>query len=333
MNLGIIVVYLFDANAEYLLDLHLSGIRKCTDVPHTIYGCANRLDLQARRKLSEHPEVRQCDVPSTDLRGHLEHAYYLNHLAEIAIREGATHIAALHLDSFPVCPGWARKLKSLTDQTGSCVALDICYTACFFFERDFYLRHRPKFDISIELSKQFKYVRFTNKYKLIDHSATPYLYTCYINHLDWHILKSSSGESLRFGDVFGGLIFHFRSAVSLTLDCRIAKKGVGEIKFRKKVVAWITFLGKHLSTYGMREWIRKSAFYFFFRFLEKWLAGQREWIDLGEMRAAKAELGVFKAKFIENPESYLLQFQNSAGRSDAIQRVGRRRSPSLDKNF
>ncbi len=68
MKLGIIVVYLFDANTEYLLDLHINYIRKFTDVPYTIYGSVSRLNPNGRQKLSEYPEVQQYDIPPTDLR-------------------------------------------------------------------------------------------------------------------------------------------------------------------------------------------------------------------------------------------------------------------------
>lgn len=105
MKLAILVVYLFDANTQDLLDLHIRYIRKFTDVPYTIYGSVSRLSSENRQKLAAYPEIQQYDFPITDLRGPAEHSYYLDHLAKIAIQKGATHVVTLHLDSFPVCLG------------------------------------------------------------------------------------------------------------------------------------------------------------------------------------------------------------------------------------
>ncbi len=326
MKLGIIVVYLFDENTEYLLDLHISYIRKFTDVPYTIYGSISRLNLKERQKLSKYPEVQQYDIPPTDLRGSFEHAFYLDHLVEIAIQEGSTHIVTLHLDSFPVYPGWARKFEALTDQTGSCVALDYYYTACFFFTKDFYLRFRPKFSIAAEALELAHYVEFMKKYKIINHSGSSYLYICYTNHLSWHVLKNSSGESsLKCGDIFGGLIFHLRSAVALSLDSRTVKENnPDKIKSRKLAITWMTFLGRHLSTYTIRKWIRKNLPHSPFCLLEKWLIGQRELINIMEMESCRAEIESVKTKFIEDPEAYFFKLQNSLEvASNAIQRYDR----------
>ena len=86
-------------------------IRTFTNVPYTIYGSVSRLSLDRRQKLATYPEIQQFDFPPTDLRGHLEHGYYLDRLAEAAIQDGATHIVTLHLDSFPVCLGWIQTLN------------------------------------------------------------------------------------------------------------------------------------------------------------------------------------------------------------------------------
>lgn len=314
MKLGIIVVYLFDENTEYLLDLHIKYIRKFTDVPYNIYGGIGRLDSKGRQKLSCYPEVQQHDLPPTDLRGCFEHAFYLDLLTEIAIQEGSTHIVTLHLDSFPVCLGWVRKLKDLTDQMDSCVALEYYYTACFFFSKEFYARFRPKFNGEATILKSSDYKKFMDEFKIINHSGSYFLFICYINDLGWFILEKSSAElSSKFGDIFGGLVFHLRSAVALSQDFEIAQGGDRSmIKFRRWIIDGLTFLGRHLSTYKMREWIRKKLPDSPLAVFDHWCVGQRELVAILEAQSDRVEMEFVKAKLIENAEAYLFELQHSS---------------------
>ena len=243
VKLGIVVVYLFDANTEHLFDLHINCIRKFTVSPYAIYGSVSRLDSKWRQKLFNYPEIQQCEIVSTELRGSAEHAYYLERLTEIAFREGASHVVTLHLDSFPVCAGWERALEAITAQSGTCVAAEGAYTACLFFTKDFYFSYRPTFDFVNDPSE---YLEFVGKYKLTNHSGTPYLYACYKNDLDWHILKKISQNPVsRFGFFCGGLIFHFNGGVRLSPGRGISQE-IPPGKIRSMVLVSIQFLRKIL---------------------------------------------------------------------------------------
>lgn len=204
-------------------------------------------------------------------------------------------------------------LESLTKQTGSCVALDDCYTACFFFNKDFYLRYRPRFR-SVEFERS-QYADFLKKHHLFDHSATFYLYICHVNHLGWHVLKNSSEASPRsFCDIYGGVIFHLRAAVVLSfLDFHNATKGKNAvIKLRRLAIGGINLLGWHFSTFSMRQWIRK-IFSTYCPSFERWIEGQR-------FKSAKEEMESFKEKFIKNPDAYLFKLQNAKVVNNAIER-------------
>jgi hypothetical protein len=209
MKIGIVVVYLFNEETEYLLSLHIGSIRKYTDVPYRIYGSVSRLDQKGREALSLYPEIQQCEIPQTDLRDKHEHAHYLDHLTKIAFQDGSTHLIALHLDSFPISYGWIQKLLILIEKSGSFVALDWSYTACLFFSREFYLQYRPTFRSNREDLGDFP----VERNGLVFHSGIHFFYLCFEHGLCYHILKSSLERSpTDFADLFGGIIFHLRSA-------------------------------------------------------------------------------------------------------------------------
>lgn len=312
MKLGIVVVYLFDANTEYLFDLHISYIRKFTVSPYTIYGGVGRLDSKWRQKLSNYPEIQQCEIASTELRGGAEHAFYLERLTEVAFREGATHVVTLHLDSFPVCMGWEKLLEAITAQSGTFVAADKCYTACLFFTKDFYFCYRPPFRFVNDPSE---YLEFVKEYKLINHSGTPYLYACYKNNLDWHLLKKISENPIsRFGTFCGGLIFHFEAGIRFSPGRGLSQERPPG-KIQSMMLILILFLRKIPFFRAMWAWGCKQLPKEMAHLLKGWLADR---IPMTEI----AEKEFFKARLINHLQSNLLDVENSTGSTIVLLRKG-----------
>ncbi len=304
MKLGIIVVYLFDENTEYLFDLHISHIRKFTISPYAIYGGVSRLDFRWRQKLSNYPEIQQCEIGSTELRGGAEHAFYLERLTEIAFREGATHVVTLHLDSFPVCMGWERILEAITAQSGTCVAADEAYTACLFFTKDFYFCYKPTFNFVNEPSE---YLEFIKTHKLINHSGTPYLYTCYKNYLDWHVLKKISEQAISgFGYFCGGLIFHFEAGVRLSPGIGISQETLPG-KIQSMMLISIQFLRKIPFFRAIWAWICRPLPKKMSYLLKGWLSDRLPLAEIAEKKFSKARL-------IKHSQSSFFDIRNSKAR-------------------
>lgn len=227
MKLGIAVVYLVSERDERLLRLHLAQIEKCTQVPYTIYGSANRLLPQFRPILEANPRVRICDIPKVDARDSQEHAYYLERLMEAALDDGCTHIAMLHVDSFPIRDGWAEELADRLSDTCPLAAVmtDERFdrkpnTACIFFRSDFYQRHRPRFLLSEEERSTSAYAEYRRAFPHIPDSGVGFGYKLHAEGLTWHPLIRSdlARERSAFGGVFGDMIFHLGGAAWFDLE-------------------------------------------------------------------------------------------------------------------
>lgn len=221
MRLGIVVVYLVSEDDEQLLDLHLSRIEKHTRCLYTIYGSANRLRPKFRRKLEEHPKVRICKCPTTDLRGYEEHSFYLEHLVRIAIEDGVSHVVTLHVDSFPVRSDWVEELTEKLSNSCALVSIQasdayLMYpsTACMLFHRDFYLKYCPSFLPSREDLSSMEYRRFLEEFGEEIHSGSGYTFKAHLHGLSWHrMLRSNMGEDhYRIGSIYDDLVFHLGAA-------------------------------------------------------------------------------------------------------------------------
>ncbi len=223
MKLGIAVVYMVLPGDEELVDLHLRYIERCTRVPFTLYAAANRLRTDLRDRLAAKPYVRVCSIPATDFRSSLEHAYYLEQLIATAIEDGVTHVAILHVDSFPIRAGWATDLGAALSRGYAFAGImrdelvdPKPMTAGLFFSREFYLRYQPKLLLSVAAMRSpagRNYVRtLTNPME----SGTGYGFLAFKEHLQWYPLRRTNvGEDhYYFGSIHEDLIFHLGSAAS-----------------------------------------------------------------------------------------------------------------------
>ncbi len=216
MKLGIVVVYLIKKENEGLLDLHLKQIEKFTNVPYTIYGSINRLLPEFRARVEHHPKVKICQVPTTPLRSDEEQVFYLEHLVKEAIADDCSHIVTLHVDSFPIHPDWAEIMAGKLSETRPFAAPYYGnYTACLFFNRDFYLKHRPAFRLSaVDLSSQ-RYREFCKKFDHIPHAGVGYFFKAYSEGLSWHPLLESNKGNAHFvfiSTIYDDVIFHLNAA-------------------------------------------------------------------------------------------------------------------------
>ena len=223
MKLGIAVVYMVLPGDAKLIDLHLRYIERCTQVPFTIYAAANRLSPDLRDHLAAKPYVRVCSIPTTDRRGSLENAYYLERLIATAIGDDVTHVATFHVDSFPIRTGWATDLEQAISRDYAFAAVvreDLLdrkpMTACLFFPRGFYIRHRPKLLLSREAMRSGTGRQYASGIANPMESGTGYGYVAFREGLQWHPLERTNAKEDHhyFGSIHGDLVFHLGSSAA-----------------------------------------------------------------------------------------------------------------------
>jgi hypothetical protein len=89
------------------------------------------------------------------------------------------------------------------------------YTACLFFQRDYYINYRPAFRLSeVELSSE-KYRKFCKEFPHIPHAGVGYFFKAYSEGLSWHpLLESNKGNAhfVLISSIYDDLIFHLNAA-------------------------------------------------------------------------------------------------------------------------
>lgn len=231
-HLGIAVVYLVSERNERLLDLHLSQIEKNTTVPYTIYGSANRLLPKFRATLAKTPNVKICECETFDIstwtNRHIrrkeikcEHSSYLEQLIKHAIEDGVSHVAILHVDSFPIKSGWAEKLASRLSE--KCVLAAILrdqnadrkpLTACMLFHKDFYLKYKPRLLPTEQELSSPEYQRYQMEVPHMKDSGSGYGFKIFTEGLTWSPLTRSNKGCEHFFSlgVYDELVFHLSAA-------------------------------------------------------------------------------------------------------------------------
>jgi len=221
MKLGIIVVYMVSEENESLLALHLKKIEQNTLIPYTIYAGVNNLSPKYRMQLEQHLEIQICECPATEFTGAREHSHYLEHLVKIAVEDGVSHIATLHLDSFPIRSGWAAELAGRLSESCAIVTLEHINTACLIFHRDFYLNYHPTFLLSYSELESPEYKEYSQISDVICHSGIGYGFKAYLEGFSCYFLSDSSGKvDDPFGRIYDDLIFHLQGAVRFVPESR-----------------------------------------------------------------------------------------------------------------
>ena len=299
MKLGISVVYMVREGNDRLLDLHLEYIGRNTPVPYAVYGCVNRLAPALRGRLAACPDVAALDLPATHLRKSEEHANYLEQLIAAALADGATHVAVLHVDSFPVRSGWVEDLAGQLSPSRPFAAavrdsrLDRKpFTAGMLIAGDFLRDRRPRFLLDDAERTSAAYRRYRRRCRHHPDSGVGYGFLAFREGLDWLPLeRSNRGEDHRhFGSIYGDTFFHLGAAAWKRKDFPGSRGPTTALELRSR-------LASRLSGYlPERARVRIK------RALNRTLPA----LDIGRKYAANEEAyNAVRARLFSDPEAYI----------------------------
>jgi hypothetical protein len=222
MKLGIAVVYMVAPQQRRLLDIHLDFVARNTTVPYVIYGAVNRLPDELRTVLRANGNVRQLELAETTFESGQQHAADLDELLRHAAEDGATHLATLHVDSWPVRPDWPQWIDArLSDR---CVLAGVLRsengdrllpsTCGVLFRREFYEKYQPRFLLTDEQLRSPEIRRFQRAIPQATDSGLSLGHLIWSRDLDWVPLQRSNRHNDHYllCGVYGDLFFHLGAA-------------------------------------------------------------------------------------------------------------------------
>jgi hypothetical protein len=299
MKLGIVVVYMVREGNEQLLDLHLEYVRRHTTVPYALYGCVNRLAPALRERLAACPDVVALGLPATDLRKSEEHAHYLERLIDAALADGATHVAVLHVDSFPVRAGWDGELaEKLSPSCPFAAAVRDArldrkpFTAGMLIASDFLRERRPHFLLGDGERASAAYRAYRKRFRHHPDSGVGYGFLAFRGGLDWVALeRTNRGEDhCHFGSVYGDTFFHLGAAAWKRKDFPGSRGPTPALDVRA-----------HLAS-RVSEWVPRKVRIGVKRALNRTLPA----LDLGRKYAANEEaFNAVRSRLFSDPEAYI----------------------------
>ena len=243
IKLGIVVVYWVDDDNEKLLDIHLHQVKENTSSNFTLYACINLLNPRFLGKFNKFNFIRPIKCtdyigPNDAKRGAKEHSHNLSQLINIAIKDGVSHIAIFHPDSFPIRKNWDYKYLDLLTDNIELISIFPHMTGFMLFSVAIYKKYNPNLLPSDEeqISRDWQEFEKYNKSKNLVESGMGFAYNIFSDGKKW--LKLSDilykNSSQLYGEYFDNSIFHLGSASDYKNRTRrniaIHKKGKNIIK-------------------------------------------------------------------------------------------------------
>lgn len=304
--LAIVAVYMVKPENDWLLDLHLTQIARCTETPYTIYGAPNGLSAELHARLAARPEIKLLDIPPIEGSGTAQHSFFLDRLVAAAVADGAEHVAVFHVDSFPIQPGWDRRLMVELSDDRPLAAVQQAETKDFkpnasgmIFRGDFYRRHTPSFLLDPVLRTEPTYAAYQEQEPHFPDTGTGYGYTLFCRGLSWRPLLRSNRVNVHyvFGGIYGDLIFHLGAAarapgVTPTPEQTGARR---RIETQRRLRAWV-----HWMPRGLRGFARGVYRRLVVRSVEDVEARRQR--HLAANHAAQMDV---RAALMANPEQFL----------------------------
>lgn len=303
MKLGIVVVYFLKDSDLSLVRIHLSKIREYSRADYEIFAGDNGLSPAARELLNQTPCLRIYDPPvnigpDSELNLSEQISAFTDYLVDEALASGATHVAIMHLDSFPVRDGWDLTLASRLDNQYAFASilrrenLDTVqsFSGCIFFKASFHKRCKP----TMYPLDTTEYQEFLTTNNQTGDCGIGYSFAAYQAGLSWHPLLRSNQieEHPIISGIYGDLIFHLGGASRANLTRLFYRRDI--IQTQK------TGNNNQLKTAEAASWVTRAKQ--FYRRIFKF--GNTDQLKVLEA-ANRVALEEAKQRLITDPDAYL----------------------------
>lgn len=221
MKLAIAVVYLVSLENIPLLTMHLRFIERMTTSPWTIHVVVIRSHPDVYNHLRSLPNVILHDLQSPDnLKNYEEHSWYLDALLECASNTDCTHLATLHMDSFPIRLGWEKSLAAqltanmpiagILNEAGGSTMARICPSG-ILMTTEFFHKFQPRLYNKETEQQDPGLQEFLRQHdQKVIHSGINYSWQLHKAGLCWHPLQRTNNRNVHplFAGIYGGVVFH-----------------------------------------------------------------------------------------------------------------------------
>lgn len=252
-HLAILVIYLVPPGDEWLLDLHLTHIRKHTHVPYTLYAVDNRLSPDCRARLEQEHNLRWVECPPTPA-GEYEPDYYFTRLTQRARQDNPSHYVTLHVDSFPVADDWAETFAARLNDSQPFATVDGINTAMLFFTNEFLGATEPAYILTPEQTRDLAFRAYARGRNLVLHTGIGFVYQAWKR--GWDFLELEGHPSQRqtlFCRVFDGRLFHLGGAARLNVVPPWLAKLTEWLVFPRWIQAGIKAIGWRMPLSPLRN--------------------------------------------------------------------------------
>lgn len=211
---AILCVYYVPEEMEWVFDLQLDQIRKCTK-DYTIYAAFIKGSERVFNVLQESADIKICEVNAANSHPSKQHSMALTQLMRHAIDDGCGAIFTLDVDSFPIINDWMHTMIAMAEEGSGVCAVHRTEN------EDTFLPHPSGCVMLSSFVSQYPFEFYPEN---IEEVGSDYLedtgqrpdsgiglgYILWKHHFPWSEMQRSNSHNLHYlmAGIYGNVIFH-----------------------------------------------------------------------------------------------------------------------------
>ncbi|WP_299594185.1 hypothetical protein [uncultured Microbulbifer sp.] len=300
MKIGILVVYYLNPSEEWVIQEHFRRLEACYDNQFKIYGAFNRLDPGLHHYMHGKEYLQPVRLQDTDLRGSLEHIWYLDQLKSIALDDDCDYICTFDVDSWPIYDDFFDRAKSLLQENkADLMAVQreengdsyLPHPSFIFASAALFRKFNLCFGAPSGDSEKAGYNRFLQQTKQTFDTGIGIGYRLWQQNIPWLKVLRSNSEDYHFlmGGTYGGLVFHMGSSSRVK-------------RFRAEGKPWTKRFGDWLKSIPLLKTQAKRIVFW----LEKFFPDRISKQNTGKYQAIRRDL-------LSNPDAFYKKLLGGSG--------------------